>query len=414
MNVLLCPLSDGGFLYPGIAVGRELQRRRHRVHVLGRASAALVVAEAALPFVAAEECEGKGGFSVMRWRAGGRAQFRAVRHAARQMRTDVIITSVLCHGALLAAEALDIPAVVLGLSVHLWDYRSGGADEPQPATSRAMRTSETLRHYHDLRAEVRMGARTDSWPSTPLFGAALLLRGCPGFEYPGAVLPKRVYQVGPMPWEPAADPEFMAMVARSIDRVGKPLVYVHLGRFFGGRKQWPRLNAAFTRGPFQAVVEQGRSTDPEPDPEADIVCVRKPWMGPFVERAGLVLTSGTSAPVLAALMAGRPLGVSPNGSEQPVLAAACVRMGVASYVTDDPRADHVATLQSAWHDEAMRERSYGLGRMLTAAEGVSRAVDLVERIGLEEHMSSMDDHEVWLRAAGEGYSDDRRHIYIGR
>lgn len=378
MKVLLCPLSDAGYLYPAIAVGRMLRRRGHAVHVLGRASVAPVVAQAGLPFVAAEQGDGQGGFSVRRWRDGGAAQFRATRRAARQVGADAIVTSVLCHGPLLVAEALDIPAVVLGLSVYLWDYRAGGGGEPQPDTSREVRTRETVRVYHELRAEVGMPPRADRWPSTPLHGAALLLRGCPQFEYPGGVLPERVHHVGPMPWEPPADPEFLAMLQEHVERVGKPLVYVHLGRFFGGRRQWPRLNAAFTGGAFQAVVEQGRSTDPTPDPDADILLVRKPWMRPLMERAGLVLTSGTSAPVLAALLLGRPIGVSPNGSEQPVLAAACVRAGVATYVTDDPGADHRSVLRSAWRDEALRARCRGFGRMLARTGGPARAAEVVE------------------------------------
>jgi UDP:flavonoid glycosyltransferase YjiC (YdhE family) len=291
----------------------------------------------------------------------------------------VLVTSVLCHGALLAADALDVPVVVLGLSVHLWDYRSGAADEPQPATSRHVRTRETLRYYHELRAELGLAARADPGSSTPLFGAALLLRGHAGLEYPGAVLPEGVHHVGPMPWEPPADPASVAGLTAHLDQVGKPLVYVHLGRAFGGRTQWPRLNAAFTGGPFQAVVEQGRSTRPAPCPGADILLVRQPWMGPLIDRAGLVLTSGTSAPVLAALLRGRPLGVSPNGSEQPVLAAACVRAGVAVPVTDDPGADHVGVLRSAWHDDAMRRRAARFGRLLADRDGTGRAADLVEQ-----------------------------------
>jgi UDP:flavonoid glycosyltransferase YjiC (YdhE family) len=382
MRVLLCPLSDAGYLYPAIAVGRELRRRGHDVHVLGRESAGAVGAQTGLPFIAAEDLGGRGGFSVARWRDGGPAQFEAARHAARLIRADAIVTSVLCHGALLAAEALDIPAVVIGLSVHLWDYRSGGVGEPQPATSREMRTRETLRLYHHLRAYAGLPPRWDPRSSTPLFGAALLLRGCPLFEYPDAVLPEGVHHIGPMTWEPPAEPRFLAMFDEHVDRVGKPLVYVHLGRFFGGRTQWPRLNAAFTAGPFQAVVEQGRSTAPAPDRDADILLVRKPWMDPFIERAGLVLSSGTSAPVLASLLLGRPLGLSPNGSEQPVLAAACVRAGVAAYVPDNPDIDHSAVLRSVWDDGAMRERAGEVGRMLAGAAGAVRAADAVEQTRL--------------------------------
>ncbi len=40
MNVLLCPLNDPGYLYPALAVGRELRRRAHTVHVLAGPRAA--------------------------------------------------------------------------------------------------------------------------------------------------------------------------------------------------------------------------------------------------------------------------------------------------------------------------------------------------------------------------------------
>ncbi|MGW5055190.1 glycosyltransferase [Actinokineospora sp. NPDC004072] len=374
MNVLLCPLSDAGYLYPAIAVGRELAGRDHRVHVLGRAAAAPVAAHAGLPFLAAEERGGAGGFSVGRWRDGGPAQLAATLDAARELRPDVLVTSVLCHGTLLAAEILDLPVIVLGLTTYLWNYRAGGDDEPQPATSRAVRTRDTLRIYDDLRTHVGLPARRRPLSADPLHGTALLLRGHPSLEYPGTALPPAVQHVGPLDWEPRGD---AGAELSHVDAVGKPLVYVHLGRFFGGRTQWPRLNAAFTGGPFQAVVEQGRTANPEPSPGADILLVRKPWMRPFLDRAGLVLTSGTSAPVLAALLRGKPLGLSPNGSEQPVLSAACVRAGVGALLLadDDPQTG----LRAAWADDLMRARAARLGAVLAAAGGPARAADAVER-----------------------------------
>lgn len=377
--MLICPLSDPGYLYPAIAVAHELRRRGHTVTVLARTAVAPVLAHARLPLMPAEDHGGQGGFSVGRWRDGGPAQLRATLRAARDTGADVIVTSVLCHGPLLAAEVLDIPAIVLGLSVHLYNYAAGGAGEPQPATSRELRSRETLRYYRELRATTELPARSDPWPESPLFGAALLLRGDPVFEYPGAVLPERVHQVGPLEWEPPADRADVDAATTHLDRVGKPVVYVHLGRFFGGRTQWPWLNASFTGGPFQAVVERGRSTDPRPAPDADILLVRKPWLGPFVDRAGLVLSSGTSAPVLAALLRGRPLGLSPNGSEQPVLAAACVRAAVGAIVADPGGAAPAARLRSLWGDDGLRERAVMLGRRLAAANGASRAADLIDR-----------------------------------
>ncbi|MFE9424099.1 glycosyltransferase [Kitasatospora sp. NPDC006697] len=404
MNILLCPLSDGGYLYPAIAAGRELRRRGHRVSLLGRAGAAPVAAEAGLPFAAAEEFGGQRAFSAARWGRTGLAQYRAVSRAARQTGADLLVTSVLCNGALLAAEALDLPVAVIGLSVHLWDYRAGGAGEPQYGRTRENRTAECLALYAAVREQAGLAGRPSRWPGNPLLGDALLLRGLPELEYPGAELPERVHQVGPLPWEPAADPAELAAVREQVARTGKPVVYVHLGRFFGGGSPWPRLNAAFTGGPFQAVVEQGRSTDPRPDPGADLLLVRKPWLGPLVALSGLVLTSGTSAPVLAALLRGRALGVSPNGSEQPLLSGACLRAGVAVHVPRTASPDPAEPIRRAWLDAGLRGRARALGRRLAAVKGAARAADVIERAA-QPSAPSREDHGYSISRPGPGGAD---------
>ncbi|CAL9363474.1 glycosyltransferase [Streptomyces sp. enrichment culture] len=380
MKILLCPLSDGGYLYPALAAGRELRRRGHDVEVLGRSGVAPVVAGAGLAFAPAEDVGGRRAFSATWWGETGAAQYRATVATARRTGADVLVTSVLCNGALLAAEALDLPVVVIGLSVHLWDYRSGGDGEPHLGRTRASRTHDCRQLYAAVREQVGLAGRAPRWGADPLPGDALLLRGDPALEYPGARLPERVRHVGPLTWEPAPAPGETEAVEDALARCGKPVVYVHLGRFFGGRSLWPRLNEAFTGGPFQAVVEQGRSTDPRPAPGADILLVRKPWMGPLVDRAGLVLANGTSAPVLAALLRGRPLALSPNGSEQPLLTGACLRAGVAVHFPKSPSVQPSALLESAWHDEGLRARAHALGRRLAAADGVARAADAVEQV----------------------------------
>lgn len=379
VNVLLSPLSDAGYLYPAVAVGRELRDRGHDVLVLGRASAAPVLGHSGLPFLAAEELGEAGGFSVRWWFQQGLTQYRAVLRAALETRTDVIVTSVLSHGVLLAAEVLDLPVVVLGLAAYLWEYPAGAESEPEAPAARAWRTRDVMRLYRALRERAGLRPRRDRRPETPLLGSAFLLRGDPVLEYPGATLPVRVRHVGPCAWEPSAAVAELAEIDAHLDRIGKPVVYVHLGRRFAGLSLWPRLNAAFTGGPFQAVVEHGRSRAEEPGPGADILVVHKPWMGPLIDRAGMVLCSGTSAPVLNALLHGRALAVAPAGSEQPLLAEACVRAGVALYLprTAGPRTQ--AALRAAWGG-GLRERAVELGHALATTDSARRAADDVARV----------------------------------
>lgn len=373
MNVLLCPLSSGGFLYPAIAAGLELRRRGQRVTLLGGAAAVPAGPGCGLPFVPVQEYGPRGSLAVSRWHVRGHEQYQTVIRAATNLRADVLVTSVLCHGALLAGEALDVPVVVIGLAAYLWRYRTEAESDPRDRAERAWRTDHMMGLYRQVREQAGFGAR-DGFPLT---GDAHILRGDPALECLDATLPSCVQHGGPCAWEPAADPAEVSQVTAQLERVGKPVVYVHVGRVFNGPSMWPALNVAFTDGPFQAVVELGRSPDEVPAPGADIVVVRKPWMTPLIQRAELVLTSATSAPVLNGLRNGRPLAVSPVGSEQPLLARACVRAGVAVYLPGQDGVAWSGTLSSAASDRELRDHAAGLGDRLARAEGSSRAADII-------------------------------------
>lgn len=366
MNVLLCPLSDPGYLYPALAAGRELRRRGHTVQVLAGQPAGAAVTAAGLAMSSVAE---PTALSVAHWTVRGGEQYTAVARAVRRLRPDVLVTSVLCHGALVAAERAGLPVVVLGLAAYLWPYRTGPADE----CGRAWRLAETLKHYASVREAAGLAPRHDRFPDTPLLGTAYLLRGHPALEVPDAELPGAVGHVGPCWWEP--EPPVAEPLPGS-----KPLAYVHLGRTFGGTSLWPRLNAAFVSGTHRAVVELGRSGAPEAAPDADLIVGRRRWMGPLVARSDLVLTNATSAPVLAALLHGKPLLVAPNGSEQQVLAAGCLRAGVARRLPEPgARAEALrAAVHDTARDDGLRARAEEVAGLFADGKSEARAADAVE------------------------------------
>ena len=377
MRVLLCSLSNPGYLYSTLAIGRELRARGHLVAVLCGPDAMRAVSHAGLLPVNVAEYGPAKILRVGSWHylEDGVAQYTSVRDAARDFGADVLLTSVLCHGSLLAAERLDVPAVVLGLSTWLWPFRRGGASEGDDA-DREWLVHDMRAHYDGLREQAGLPPRRDRRPELPLLGAAFLLRGHQLLEPPGAELPEEVVYVGPCAWEPPADPEVVEFIRSETRRVGKPVVYVHLGRHWGGSSLWPRLNAAFTGGPLQAVVELGRSIGSDPAPDADVIVVRQPWMDPLVAMSRLVLTNATSAPVLSALRHDLPLVVAPNGSEQPLLAASCLRSGVARLLPKDP--DRAAdTLSAALADPGLADRARVIGAALRASPGAAEAARIV-------------------------------------
>lgn len=145
------------------------------------------------------------------------------------------------------------------------------------------------------------------------------------------------------------------------------------------------------------MVEQGRSPHPEPAPGADILTVRNSWIGPLIDMAGLVVTSGTSAPVLGALIRGRALGASPNGSEQPLLTWACMRAGVAVHLPKASPGLWPELSEEAWRDEGLRSRAGELGRGLAAVDSAGRAADIVEAVPRRSEVSKEEHDEAITR-----------------
>ena len=66
MKVLLCPLSEPGYLYPALAIGRELRRGGDTVEVLGSPAASPAAAAAGLPLLDPAPT----GFRAARWWPG--------------------------------------------------------------------------------------------------------------------------------------------------------------------------------------------------------------------------------------------------------------------------------------------------------------------------------------------------------
>ena len=391
MRVLICPYTDFGHLYPALDIGRELIRRAHTVAVLclpaGEAATRAAGLDA-LPVTDFTDSTG-AGFSIAHWFTHGAAQFHAVRQAAREFGADAMVGSLLGLGALLAAEREDIPAVLVGYAAHITTYRRDSPPEPDEPAQRRGREIQLTRLYRQLRTEVGLPPQPTADAARAMRGAGVLLRGHPDLEYPGSVLPDGVHHIGPCSWEPPARPETLHAIDQRLHRTGKRVVYVHLGRVFGGASLWPLINRLFTGGEFQAVVELGRSGDAHPSAGADVYPVRMPWMSPLLRRAELVLTSGTTAPVLAALAAGLPLLAAPAGAEQPLLAEACVRTGAARRIAQTPDQVSPTVLAEMTGDHAFARNSHLIASRLAAMNGPANAADLIEAAAYTSPRSSL-------------------------
>ncbi|MFC1401213.1 MULTISPECIES: glycosyltransferase [Streptacidiphilus] len=380
MRALLCPLTSPGYLYPATALALELHRRGHEVTLLSAAGAATAARADGLDVHDVDALPEPGAFEVSRWFRSSAAQYRAVLELARARRPDVLVTSVLCPGALLAAETLDLPVVVLGLTCHLWTFDAPHTADGADDADRGWRLEQSLAMLDTARQEVGLPARAPAAGMLPLLGQAFLLRGHPDLEPQGALLPEQVRHVGPLWWEPPADPGRLEQAEEFLARSDRPLAYVHLGRTFGGTTLWPWIDAAFTGTGHRAVVELGRTEEHRSAPGADVLTVRLPWMSALLDRADLVVANGTSAPVLGALLHDRPLLLRPNGGEQRVIASAALRAGVAAElpVSAADLAHPAGPVGETLADPVLRSRVRRLGEALRQTKSAALAAQAVE------------------------------------
>jgi UDP:flavonoid glycosyltransferase YjiC (YdhE family) len=380
VKVLLCPMSQGGYLYPALAIGRMLAAGGDQVTLLGPPSTTCHAVAAGLSYVAAERHDGRFGFNVSRWFLDSIAQTSNIMRVARELQPDAVVASALGPGALLAGELLDLPVFVIGFATHILNYRTSGQESPDRLAERQWRSSTLLDAYRKARERQGLPPRHDRVAESPLYGAGLLLRGCASLQCPGAELPAQVHQVGPCLWEPDTPVAELSEVTALLRRNGKRVVYVHLGRNFDGVSLWPMLNELFADSKFQAVVELGRSSDAHPDPEASITMVHKPWMQSLVALSDLVITGGTTSPVTAALWAARPLLLAPGGSEQLVLTDSCVQAGVGHRHSRSLDGRDERSLLTATGSSAFAERATALSAELRGMPGPRGAASLIRTV----------------------------------
>ena len=307
MRLLACSLSSPGFLFPIIGLARQLAARGHAVPVVTGRWAKPLLAREGLPLVG-----GGPAFRTVSWHdaAAVQQQYRLLRSVLEQHPADVILTSALALGPLLAGEALGIPVVVLGLLSPLWP--TGTAEDDA-------RHEELLAAWRRCRARCGL---TGPEPSAPLLGQRYLHRGASGEGLPAAAR-----LIGAALWEPDPDPE----VLRWLSGLAQPPIFLHPGRTFGSPGFWDIAREALSDRPVAAAVcrlDQPRGTPPP----GWLVRPHVP-MGPILAAGAVLVASGTTTTALGALHYGCPAVLIPGGSEQPAIARILAGEGLAEILS---------------------------------------------------------------------------------
>jgi UDP:flavonoid glycosyltransferase YjiC (YdhE family) len=379
MRVLGCPIGAPELRDPILGTALELVARGHEVRMVAEREP-VDLGTGHGPAQMSRNARHPASFAIPRWCIPDSIADQAVRveRALARYPADVLLTSDLALGPLIAAERAGLPVIVVGLMSYLWpaDEQLSMAPATECGRYQLWLFDQTLRAYNAARERCRLRrlkARCDD--RNPFLGDLLLLRNVPELVPDAGRLPATVRFVGPCRWEPfedvRADVEWLA--ART-----EPVVYVHLAWNSDSRSLWDWLQEALAGSRVAAVVELGQSQAERPaDLPPHVRVVRSGRNGHVLARARAVISNGSTAPTLGGLCHGLPSLLAPSGAEQPIVASLCRRAGVS--VNLDRSAPPRHQLRQLLEDESLHQRAGHARRLLCArSDSPVQAAEQVE------------------------------------
>ncbi|HLQ15133.1 MAG TPA: nucleotide disphospho-sugar-binding domain-containing protein [Candidatus Eisenbacteria bacterium] len=346
MRILFCPIGSRGFVYPMIGIAQRLQQREHEVAFATSIDFAGVIAGAGMERLPRGKTDG-ASFQLNNWGhpLAVAIQVRHVQHAIERFHPDVMLSSTLALGPLIAGELGDVPVAMLGLATYLWPVAVPGGAHRSAEPNAEYTYREMLALYNAARGLFGLSATPGSLNASPLLGSRYLLQTVPLLEPLAEHLPDRVRLVGSCLHElDAPNAELLEWLESQSD--SRRLLYVQHGSVFrAGDSFWSGLVTASDELGIRmaASMERHRGAPPAFRDANRLVSGHVP-QHPVLEKADGVVCSANTTAVLGALTHGLPLLVFPTGGEQPALAARLLAAGAAAIL---PAASPVEDLRSA-------------------------------------------------------------------
>jgi len=363
MGAYLLALWDGGGnVPPELGVARRLVTRGHTVHVLGDPTlrgASEAAGCAFSPWTRAphrssldpvedviKDWESANPLVLLarvrdRLIAGPAGRFAAdTAEAMRAVRPDVLVADAFLFGSVIAAQAAEVPVVLLVSNIWIMPTRGAPPIGPgfAPATSALGRGRDAamvavanrlfakgLPAVNHARAESGLPPLSSCYDQG-LAADRILVLTTPEFDYAAPTVPANARYVGPIlddpewarPWEPPWDEDDQ-----------RPLVLVGFSTTY--QDQGPvlrRVVAALSTLPVRAVVTLGQMLDAtEVEPTANVAVVGSVPHRSILPHASLVISHCGHGTTMKALAAGVPLVCIPMGRDQNDTAARVVHAG---------------------------------------------------------------------------------------
>jgi len=403
--LLLAAFGDPGHAFPIMALGRGLLARGHDVWVQTWERWRDDVEAAGMRFLPAPEYPAF-------WQPDGEPldPYAAVRRAAvdtvpvvREVRPHAVVHDVLTLAPALAAEACGVP--VATLVPHLdprvepgWAPFASGMRPPRTPLGRAFVggiNRLTARALEQGRRDLNAARAVLGLPPVDgihggLSPALTLVASVPQLEYPRGGPPAGAHLVGPLVWEPPADPVEpppgdgpLVLVAPSTSQDPDGAL---LRAALRGLADAPvRVLAATNRTTEEAAARIGPL---DPPPNARVV----PWVsyGQTMPLADVVVCHAGHGTLLRALAAGTPVVAVPAAGDMYENAARVAWAGVGVRIPRrlaSPRVVRAAVMDLLDRPDATR-RAEEIAAWIAAGDAVDRAAPLVEALAARTRSDS--------------------------
>lgn len=408
---LICPASTG-HLNTMLPLGYELQKRGHRVTVVGILDAQPKTLAAGLEFKAIGESEfpsgamaelftqlGKlSGLAALRytvtWIRSGAAMFlREAPQALKEVGVQALLVDQISPQGGTIAEFLDIPfvtvcsAVVINRDVSVPPFNTPWNYSPALLAQLRNRAGYWLLSRVGKPIQEVIDEYRREWNLPPHFNPndnysqlAQLSQQPAEFEYPRQNLPQCFHFTGPYHNQTTREP-----ISFPFEKLtGQPLIYASMGtiqnRLLGTFKS---IAEACNDLDAQLVISLGGSASPESLPElpgSPLVVKYAPQLE-LLQKAALTITHAGLNTTLESLSNGVPMVAIPIANDQPGVAARIAWTGAGEMVKLSGLS--VPKLRTAIKrvltEPSYKENALRLQGAIQRSEGVSRAADIIEQ-----------------------------------
>lgn len=408
---IICP-AETGHLNTMLPLGRELQRRGHRVTLFGLLDAQPKTVAAGLDFWAIGEAEFPAealpqafaqlgelsGLAALRYtinllKQGAAVILRDAPQAIKEANVEALLVDQSSPEGGTVADFLEIPfitvcsAVVLNREETVPPFNTPWSYNPvwwarlrnRMAYSLLSRITKPIRELiNDYRKEWKLPLH--SHPNQLYSQLAQLSQQPAEFEFPRTTLPKCFHFTGP--YHNSTGRKSVPFPYEKL--TGQPLIYASMGTLQNRQQEiFNRIAEACVGLDAQLVISLGGSGSPESLPElpgSPLVVSYAPQLE-LLKKAALTITHAGMNTTLESLTNGVPMVAIPIANDQPGIAARIAWSGAGEVV---PRSGLTVpklrgAIQRVLTEDSYKNNATRLQDAIARAGGVSRAADIVEQ-----------------------------------